>query len=117
MVRMVTILFTIHYSLFTPLSAKADNAPDSIISFSTERPLVYEDAWDLWPYSFLNENGEPVGYNIDLLKLICKRLDIPYVIKLKPTSEALEDLKEGHSDLMMGMENSTTTSPSTASRC
>ena len=104
MVRMVTILFTIHYSLFTPLSAKADNAPDSIISFSTERPLVYEDAWDLWPYSFLNENGEPVGYNIDLLKLICKRLDIPYVIKLKPTSEALEDLKEGHSDLMMGMD-------------
>jgi len=101
---MVTILFTIHYSLFTPLSAKADNAPDSIISFSTERPLVYEDAWDLWPYSFLNENGEPVGYNIDLLKLICKRLDIPYVIKLKPTSEALEDLKEGHSDLMMGMD-------------
>ena len=104
MVRMVAILFTIHYSLFTPLSAKADNAPDSIISFSTERPLVYEDAWDLWPYSFLNENGEPVGYNIDLLKLICKRLDIPYVIKLKPTSEALEDLKEGHSDLMMGMD-------------
>jgi signal transduction histidine kinase/PAS domain-containing protein/ABC-type amino acid transport substrate-binding protein len=101
---MVAILFTIHYSLFTPLSAKADNAPDSIISFSTERPLVYEDAWDLWPYSFLNENGEPVGYNIDLLKLICKRLDIPYVIKLKPTSEALEDLKEGHSDLMMGMD-------------
>jgi len=101
---MVTILFTIHYSLFTPLSAKADNAPDSIISFSTERPLVYEDAWDLWPYSFLNENGEQVGYNIDLLKLICKRLDIPYVIKLKPTSEALEDLKEGHSDLMMGMD-------------
>lgn len=82
----------------------ADNAPDSIVSFSTERPLVYEDAWDLWPYSFLNENGEPVGYNIDLLKLICKRLDIPYVIKLKPTSEALEDLKEGHSDLMMGMD-------------
>ena len=104
MVRMVTILFTIHYSLFTPLSAMADNAPDSIVSFSTERPLVYEDAWDLWPYSFLNENGEPVGYNIDLLKLICKRLDIPYVIKLKPTSEALEDLKEGHSDLMMGMD-------------
>ena len=104
MVRMVAILFTIHYSLFTPLSAMADNAPDSIISFSTERPLVYEDAWDLWPYSFLNENGEPVGYNIDLLKLICKRLDIPYVIKLKPTSEALEDLKEGHSDLMMGMD-------------
>ena len=102
---MVAILFTIHYSLFTPLSANADNGPDSTaVAFSTEHPLVYEDAWDLWPYTFLNENGEPEGYNIDLLKLICKRLDIPYLIKLKPTSEALDDLKAGKSDLMMGMQ-------------
>ena len=58
---------------------------DSVRVFTTERPLVYEDAWDLWPYVFLNENGEPDGYNIDLLKLIFKELDIPYIVKLKPT--------------------------------
>lgn len=73
-------------------------------SFTEEHPLVYEDAWDLWPYSFLNDVGEPVGYNIDLLKLLCKELDIPYRIKLKPTQEALEDLKAGKADLMCGMD-------------
>ena len=36
---------------------------------------MYEDVWDLWPYAFLNDIGEPVGYNIDLLRLICKELD------------------------------------------
>ena len=43
---------------------------DTTRAYTTERPLIYEDAWDLWPYVFLNENGEPDGYNIDLLKLI-----------------------------------------------
>ena len=77
---------------------------DSTRVFTKENPLVYEDAWDLWPYAFLNEKGEPVGYNIDLLKLILKELDIPYIIKLKPTTEALNDLKSGQADLMCGMD-------------
>ena len=79
-------------------------ANDSTRVFTEQHPLVYEDAWDLWPYVFLNEYGEAVGYNIDLLKLLLKELDIPCVVKLKPTKEALEDLKNGHSDLMFGMD-------------
>ncbi len=77
---------------------------DSVKTYTKEHPLVYEDAWDLWPYSFLNEDGEPVGYNIDLLHMIFSKLDIPYIIRLKPTSVALNDLKEGRSDLMCGMD-------------
>ena len=73
-------------------------------SYTEEQPLVYEDAWDLWPYSFLNDTGDPMGYNIDLLKLIFKELDIPYIIKLKPTQDALNDLKSGRADLMCGMD-------------
>lgn len=72
-------------------------------TYTNEHPLVYEDAWDLWPYVFLNEKGQPEGFNIDLLHMLCSELDIPYVVRLKPTSEALEDLKAGRSDLMLGM--------------
>ena len=79
---------------------------DTIKVFNEEHPLVYEDAWDLWPYVFLNENGEPDGYNIDMLKMIFKELDIPYIIKLKPTLEAQADLKSGKSDLMLRMDAS-----------
>ena len=69
--------------------------------YTAEHPLVYEDAWDLWPYVYLNEHGEPEGFNVDLLKELFRELNIPYVIKLKPTSEALEDLRAGRSDLML----------------
>ena len=77
---------------------------DEVRTYTEEHPLVYEDAWDLWPYAFLNDNGEPVGYNIDLLRLIFKELDIPFRIKLKPTQDALNDLKDGRADLMCGMD-------------
>ena len=72
--------------------------------YTDDRPLVYEDAWDLWPYVFLDDEGNPTGYNVDLLKLIFDKLNIPYVIRLKPTHQALEDLREGRSDLMLGMK-------------
>lgn len=77
---------------------------DSIIVYNQNKPLIYEDAWDLWPYVFLNTSGEPDGYNIDLLKLIFKELDIPYIIKLKPTLEAQSDLRNKQSDLMLRMD-------------
>ena len=100
MIRLLTILITLN---LLPATIAAEESQDSTRVFTEEHPLVYEDAWDLWPYAFLNEVGDPVGYNIDLLKIIMRRLDIPYIIKLKPTSEALKDLKAGHADLMCGM--------------
>lgn len=90
------------YSLILPASSDVTN--DSTNIYDEAHPLVYEDAWDLWPYVFLNENGEPDGYNIDLLKMIFKELDIPYIIKLKPTLEAQEDLRNKKSDLMLRMD-------------
>ena len=87
------------------LSIPAYSSRDSLRNvYTEEHPLVYEDAWDLWPYAFLNDTGEPVGYNIDLLKMLCKELDIPYIVKLRPTNDALKDLKAGKADLMCGMD-------------
>ena len=89
-------------SCFWTVTHAAGEGTDSL--YTEDRPLVYEDAWDLWPYAFLNDTGEPVGFNIDLLRLIFKELDIPFKIKLKPTQDALNDLKAGHADLMCGMD-------------
>lgn len=96
MKRKKYILFVILISLLPTISTAR--------IYDEEHPLIYEDAWDLWPYSFVNDIGEPTGYNIDLLKLIFKELNIPYKIKLKPTQDALNDLKAGHADLMCGMD-------------
>ena len=71
--------------------------------YTEAHPLVYEDVWDLWPYAYLNDNGEPEGYNIDLIRLMMDELNIPYVIRLRPAEEAFHDLKSGRSDLMLGL--------------
>lgn len=89
-----------HLSL---VSSYAQGDSVSIRKYTGERPLVYEDVWDLWPYAFLSENGEPEGYNIDLVRLIMKRLGIPYVIKMKSSEETFNDLKNGKSDLTLGL--------------
>lgn len=102
--RKLISLLALIWAIFAPCLPAAAKGNDSIQVFNDEHPLVYEDAWDLWPYAFLNENGEPVGYNIDLLRMIFKELDIPYIIRLKPTQEALNDLNAGHSHLMLGMD-------------
>ena len=99
------IIYKILLGLALLVPGTVSAAPqDSIIVYNQNKPLIYEDAWDLWPYVFLNTNGEPDGYNIDLLKLIFKELDIPYIIKLKPTLEAQSDLKNKQSDLMLRMD-------------
>ena len=100
--RVLTALIAVQCSWLTAVAAPKD----STIVYHEGRPLIYEDAWDLWPYVFLNENGEPDGYNIDLLKMIFKELNIPYIIKLKPTLEAQADLKAHRSDLMLRMDAS-----------
>lgn len=84
------------------LQAKATPA-DNVRTYSEAHPLVYEDVWDLWPYSFLNENGKPDGFNVDLIRMLMKELDIPYVIKMKSANEAFRDLRDGKSDLMLGL--------------
>ncbi len=104
--RYLLILFTLLFSASSFTATAQTMVGDTIKEYNENQPLIYEDAWDLWPYVFLNENGEPDGYNIDLLKLIFKELDIPYIIKLKPTLEAQADLKNGKSDLMLRMDAS-----------
>ena len=97
-----TLLYIICF--LWPVAAWGTPGYEVTREFTKEHPLVYEDTWDLWPYAYLNDNGDPVGYNIDLLKLIFKRLGIPYQIKLRPTSLALNDLKAGRADVMCGMD-------------
>ena len=88
---------------FILLTANVYSQSDSVGGYSAERPLVFEDSESIWPYSYLNDNGEPEGYCIDLIHLLMQKLDIPYVIRLKNHQEVLQDLKDGKADLALGL--------------
>ena len=86
---------------FSPSGALAQTGGSRV--YTEDRPLVYEDVATLAPYSFLNEEGQPDGYNIELVKLLLNELDIPYVIRLKPLKEVMNDHKTHQADLAMGL--------------
>ena len=93
---LLTLLLTCCFSLSSAQT-------ESIKTYTEENPLVYEDAWDLWPYAFINDKGQPEGYNIDLIGLLMNKLNIPYVIKLKHQQQVFDDLKAGEADLTFGL--------------
>ena len=95
-----TVLIILLFILF-PFASNAQQRRQRV--YTEEHPLVYEDVWDLWPYCFQNEYGHPEGFNIDLIRLICHELKIPYTIRLKSRQEAFDDLRNGNADLTMAL--------------
>ena len=46
--------------------------------YTEQRPLTMVCDWELPPYEFFNDVGEPSGYTIELLTIILDKLNIPY---------------------------------------
>lgn len=103
----IAILFMIFMSVrifALPQEDLSTNQENPLREYTKENPLVFEDAPDLWPYAFHDDNGEEMGYNLDLVRAIMERLNTPYVIRLKERREVLNDLKDGKADLTLGMD-------------
>ena len=49
-----TLLYIICF--LWPVAAMGVSVQEGTRKYTEEHPLVYEDAWDLWPYAFLNNN-------------------------------------------------------------
>ena len=55
------------------------------------------------PYEFLDENGEPSGYTVELTRAIARQLGLEVSFRLGPWDQVRSALKEGHIDLVQGM--------------
>jgi PAS domain S-box-containing protein len=55
------------------------------------------------PYEFINDKGEPDGFNIELFQAISKQLNIDFNIKLEPWHLVREQLENKEIDLVTGM--------------
>ena len=56
------------------------------------------------PYSFLDEHGNPAGFNVELLHEIMKKINKPYVLKLMSWPACLDSLKMHKADLIIGIK-------------
>ena len=55
------------------------------------------------PYSFMDKQGRPQGHNIEVMNKLATILKIQVEYKLEPWSEALQDLKDGVVDALIGI--------------
>jgi len=67
------------------------------------KPLIVGGDRDYPPYEFLDSNGKPTGYNVELTKAIAEVMGLQVEFRLGGWSEQLRDLKEGRIDLLQGI--------------
>ena len=97
-VMVLTVLFTIHHSLFT-----ASTTAQQIHEYTEEQPLVIVSDWEFPPYEFSNDKGEPDGYNIEILNMILDRLHIPHRYVMQEWYMAIETFEHREADLIFAL--------------
>ncbi|SEW14377.1 Signal transduction histidine kinase [Prevotella aff. ruminicola Tc2-24] len=69
-------------------------------AYDAETPLVIACNWDMAPYEFNNE-GEPDGYNIQLLGTILDKLQIQYKVLMTEGEEAMAAFERHEADIII----------------
>ncbi|MCU0588854.1 MAG: transporter substrate-binding domain-containing protein [Syntrophobacteraceae bacterium] len=77
------------------------------LELPTHRRLVIGGDHRFPPYEFLDENGRPAGYNVDLTRAIAREMGLDIEIRLGPWTEVLKGLDHGSIDAVQGMFYST----------
>jgi len=89
------------FKVFTTISCIL-LASTSLYAQGKQRYMVSGDM-NYPPYEFINEDGQPDGFNIHLLKAVAEEMDLPISIELKPWFQARKDIEEGKVDILPGM--------------
>jgi len=90
--RLVCILLLISFAS----SGKADN-----LGFTNEHPLVFGMDKDYAPLEYLDENREPMGYDVEFTKRLLARLNIPFTYAPNDWENIADDIMSGKVDLGM----------------
>ena len=94
MKKILAIFFIFHLALLTT------DAQSLSEKYNAKRPVVVVCDWDKPPYEFLNNNGEPAGSNIDVMRAVMKEIDIPVKFVMKEWSIALRTFERGNADII-----------------
>ncbi len=85
------------------LTVLAQDSNDLLLS---ERKIIFGGDYNYPPYEYIDNQGNPAGFNVDLTKAIAAELDLDYEIQLGPRSFILNKLRTGEIDILIGMFHS-----------
>ena len=69
--------------------------------YTNVRPVIIVCDWDKPPYEFLDDNGHPAGSNVDVIKAIMERLNLPYKFVMKEWNNAIKTFERDEADLIL----------------
>ena len=84
------------FSLFAFLPFQAANQ----FGYTEEHPLVIVGDWDFRPFEFVNVEGRPAGYNVEVLDLVLNQLAIPHKFVMQEWHVATDMFKNCKADLI-----------------
>ncbi len=76
---------------------QAQESPDQTKAFTIGTELDYP------PFSFVDENGRPAGFNVELSQAIAEVMGEEIEIRIEPWSDIRTDLQSGTIDVIAGM--------------
>lgn len=97
------IMVCVFAILCEPTPGKAQPANEVAQQATLSRTLIVMGDHYYPPFEFLNKNGEPDGFNVELFKAIAKELNISYELKLDVWSKVRDDLEAGNIDVVLGL--------------
>lgn len=68
--------------------------------YTTDRPLIIVCDWDFRPFEFMGLDGEPSGYNVELLGRIFDRRRIPHKFVMQEWKDAVATFEDGKADVI-----------------
>lgn len=80
----------LHTRWFTPLELPS-------------RTILVGGDYNYPPFEYLDEEGNPAGYNVDLVRAVARAMDLDIEIRLGPWTRITDMLAQGEIDLIQGM--------------
>ena len=71
--------------------------------YTAERPLVIACDWDFQPFEFMNANGQPAGYNVEVLDKILTQMNIPHKFVMHEWHTVTELFANHKADIIHGL--------------
>ncbi len=73
------------------------------LELPSNRRIVIGGDHNYPPFEYLDENGRPAGYNVDLTRALANELDLDIEIRLEPWAKIRDALARGEIDALQGM--------------
>ena len=83
----------------------APGRADDFYGYTDENPLVIVVDWDFYPFEFIDSDGQPTGYNVDVLNLIFGKLQIPHKFVTQEWYQATATFEHREADLIHALSS------------